>query len=66
MQTLLANAVALTSVGVDDTAVQAAIAATQLQLDHDAVKAQKANPGHPGQREAANAVARGPGPAQRA
>ncbi len=43
VQTLLANAVALTSVGVDDTALQAAIAATQLQLDHDAVKAQKAN-----------------------
>ena len=43
VQTLLANAIALTSVGVDDTALQAAIAATQLQLDHDAVKAQKAN-----------------------
>jgi cell wall-associated NlpC family hydrolase len=42
VQTLLANAIALTSVGVDDTALQTAIAATQLQLDRDAVKAQAA------------------------
>jgi cell wall-associated NlpC family hydrolase len=40
--TLLSNAIALTSVGVDDTALQSAIAATQLKLDRDAVTARNA------------------------
>jgi cell wall-associated NlpC family hydrolase len=40
--TLLRNAIALTSVGVDDTALQSAIAASQLKLDRLAVTARKA------------------------
>jgi cell wall-associated NlpC family hydrolase len=40
-QKLLAHALALISVGVDDSAVQAALAATQLKLERDAVTAAK-------------------------
>ena len=40
-QTLLSNAIALASVGVDGSAVQAAIAATQQKLDLEAVTAQQ-------------------------
>jgi cell wall-associated NlpC family hydrolase len=40
--TLLANAITLTSVGVDDTALQSAIAASQFKLDRLAVTARKA------------------------
>jgi cell wall-associated NlpC family hydrolase len=41
--TLLSNAVALASVGVDSSAVQAAVAVTQRSLDQDAVIAVKMN-----------------------
>jgi peptidoglycan DL-endopeptidase CwlO len=40
-RTLLSNAVALASVGIDNTAVQAAVASTQQALDRDAVTAKR-------------------------
>ncbi len=58
IQTLLSNAIALTSVGVDDTALQTAIAATQLKLDRDAVTARQATLNAArASDEAANAIA---------
>ncbi|HWE68521.1 MAG TPA: C40 family peptidase [Acidimicrobiales bacterium] len=42
-QTLLSNAITLASVGVDASALQAGIAATQVKLDKDAIAAQQLN-----------------------